>query len=72
MESLKNSLQKQEVYIACGLQDTLLPWNRLYHNILKDHGFNVVYEEWEGDHNWEFWDAGIEKAINWLPLENNL
>lgn len=72
MESLKNSLQKPEVYIACGLQDTLLPWNRLYHNILKDHGFNVVYEEWEGDHNWEFWDAGIEKAISWLPLENNL
>ena len=72
MERLKNNLLKPKVYIACGLQDALLPWNRLYHDLLKEHDFDVVYEEWEGDHDWEFWDAGIEKAISWLPLENNL
>lgn len=68
MEALADNPRKPAIYIACGLQDELLPWSRLYHELLKGYGFDVVYEEWEGDHDWEFWDAGIEKAIRWLPL----
>ena len=62
--------QKPAVYLACGLQDELLPWNRLYQELLTKYGFDTTYEEWEGDHNWEFWDEGIRKAIDWLPLDH--
>ena len=70
MEQLQMCDQKPAVYLACGLQDELLPWNRLYQELLTKYGFDTTYEEWEGDHNWEFWDEGIRKAINWLPLDH--
>ena len=34
------------------------------------NGFDVTYEEAPGDHNWDFWDTYIKKAIDWLPLED--
>ena len=71
MEQLEMCDQKPAVYLACGLQDELLPWNRLYQELLTKYGFDTTYEEWEGDHNWEFWDAGIERAIRWLPQKTS-
>ena len=68
-EGLKDAQNKPDIYIACGLQDVLLPWNILYRDLLTDLGFRVTYEQWEGVHDWDFWDAAIEKVIRWLPLK---
>lgn len=68
VQQLADSEEKPRVYLACGLQDALLPGSRLYHTLLEEAGFRVTYEEWEGDHNWEFWDEGIRRAIDWLDL----
>lgn len=57
-----------DFYIACGLQDVLLKANRSIASALKDAGANVTYEEGEGIHDWIFWDAYIQYALNWLDI----
>lgn len=56
------------IYIACGTEDSLLKWNRLYRDLLIQKGFQVSYKEAPGVHNWDFWDTYILDALDWLPL----
>ncbi|MBP3645724.1 MAG: acetylesterase [Clostridia bacterium] len=60
--------KKPDIYLCCGTEDSLLPVNHQFRELLSELGYNMTYEEWEGDHNWKFWDEAIEKLINWLPL----
>lgn len=70
---LAKALAKKEVlpnvYIACGTEDSLITHNRNFRDLLEESGFHVTYEEGPGDHNWDFWDTYIKKAIDWLPLD---
>ena len=58
-----------KIYIACGTEDALLSQSRGFRDLLVANGFDVTYEESPGDHNWDFWDTYIKKAIDWLPLD---
>lgn len=58
------------IYIACGVDDSLLPVNRSLAAFLKEQGADVTYEEGPGAHEWDFWDAYVKKAIQWLPTED--
>ncbi len=57
-----------QVFIACGTEDYLLRSNRQFAGYLRANGVDFVYEERPGGHDWDFWDAGIERVLNWLPL----
>lgn len=35
----------------------------------KEQGTDVTFEVGPGDHEWDFWDTYIKKAIDWLPTE---
>ena len=61
--------EKPGVYLACGLQDELLPGSRVHRKLLKDAGFQVHYVEDEGNHDWDYWDRHIKLALDWLPLD---
>lgn len=58
-----------QIYMACGDQDRLLPANKDFYKFLQDKGVEAVFEIGEGDHEWDFWDTYIKKAIEWLPTE---
>jgi len=58
-----------DIYIACGTEDHLITHSRNFRDLLVKSGFHVTYEEGPGDHNWDFWDTYIKKAIDWLPLD---
>ncbi len=58
------------IYQVCGKQDFLIEQNRDYHKFLIDNSVNVHYEEWEGTHDWKFWDEAILKFLNFLPLND--
>ena len=66
---LREGKKLPDLYMACGLSDSLLPVNRDMAAFLKECGANVTYEEGPGAHEWDFWDRYILKAIDWLPLE---
>lgn len=55
-------------YLSCGTEDSLLPWSRLYRDLLRGAGAEVTYEEEPGAHEWDFWDRQIRKTLDWLPL----
>ena len=62
--------EKPEIYIACGLSDSLLPINRIYRDLLTEKGFKVEYIEEPGAHEWDFWDRQIKNVLDWLPLDD--
>ena len=57
-----------KIYMAIGEDDFLLKSNHIYKKLFEDGGFDLTYIEAPGDHNWDFWDAYIKQAIEWLPL----
>ena len=67
-DKLKNADNKPKIYMACGTEDSLFDANVAFKDKLIEDGFDVTWEKGPGVHNWVFWDAYIEKAINWLPL----
>ena len=67
-DKLKDAPVKPKIYMACGTEDTLFPANTAFRDRLREDKFDLTWEEGPGVHNWAFWDAYIEKALNWLPL----
>ena len=67
------SVQIPKVYLACGLEDSLLPSSQRFRDLLREAGADLTYVEEAGyAHEWPFWDRHIGKAIcEWLPLEEN-
>jgi len=51
------------IRIDCGSQDQLLDDNRRYHRILEEMDIPHEYDEWPGEHNWDYWDQHIQESI---------
>lgn len=60
-----------KIYMACGDKDGLLPASENMAAFLKALGADVTLEIGPGAHEWDFWDAYIKKAIEWLPTEKS-
>lgn len=58
-----------EIFIACGTEDHLYEENKALHQFLTANTIKHDYYESPGQHNWDFWNEYIEKAIRWL-VEN--
>ena len=59
---------KPALYLACGTEDPLLVDTRTFHRHLKAANLPVTYHESPGDHEWGYWDAQIQRVLEWLPL----
>ncbi len=60
-----------KIYMACGKDDSLLGANRKMRDFLRSLGADLTYEETPGGHEWDFWNAQVKKAVDWLPLDGN-
>lgn len=67
---IEDKAELPKIYIACGLEDSLLPKNQELQKYLKELGYDVTYEEAAGAHEWNFWNSHIKKVLEWLPLED--
>lgn len=48
------------IYLSCGTEDAmLLEQNRRFVPFLRDLGFDVLYEEFPGAHEWPVWDRSV-------------
>ncbi len=56
-------VQRPQLRIDCGVDDFLLASNRSFHSRLTVMGFPHEYEEFPGNHNWEYWDEHVQEAI---------
>lgn len=59
---------KPRMYLACGTEDGLIAPNYQFRDKLIELGYDVTWAEGPGGHDWDFWDAYILKAMEWLPL----
>ncbi|WP_217959962.1 alpha/beta hydrolase [Acutalibacter muris] len=63
-----NREDKPRMYLACGTEDGLIAPNYQFRDKLIELGYDVTWAEGPGGHDWDFWDAYILKAMEWLPL----
>ena len=57
------------IYLACGVDDGLLPVNRRMRDVFREQGYDLTWEEGPGAHEWDFWNRHIKRVIDWLPLD---
>lgn len=66
---IKKDLKKgvlPKLLLTCGVNDFLVEDNRSFEVFLKENQVPHTYIFDEGEHNWEYWDRGIQKALPWL------
>lgn len=67
--ALSDGHKLPELYMMCGTEDELYQDNLDFKKYLEGHDINFKYEEGPGGHDWEYWNAGIHKAIQWFTGE---
>ena len=58
--------ERPGIYIWCGTEDFLHRQNIKMRNHLRKLGYDVIYEESHGDHQWLYWDRKIQTILDWL------
>lgn len=56
------------LYLACGTEDDLLNDTRSFRKHLTALKLPATYHESAGAHEWGYWDAQIQRVLDWLPL----
>ena len=59
---------RPRLYQCCGTDDFLLAQNRALRDHLKQLPFDYFYEEGPGQHDWQYWDHTIARALEWLDV----
>ncbi len=52
-------------YMACGTEDFLIAQNRAFRDFLENEGADLTYLEDAGIHDWNYWNAHLEPAVEW-------
>lgn len=59
---------RPRLFQCCGTEDFLLAQNRALHQHLQPLGFDYLYEEGPGLHDWAYWDKMIVRTLSWLAV----
>ena len=54
------------IYMTCGRQDDLYDYNLRLKTHLESLPLPYRYEEWDGGHDWAFWDTSLQKAMRFF------
>ncbi len=67
------SLEKGErippMYLAIGTEDFLYEQNQIFRRFLTEHNVEFKYTEEPGNHNFDFWNPHLVKALDWFLEE---
>ena len=58
--------KQPKLYQWCGKQDFLYQDNIRLRDFLTKKGFDLTFEDADGDHQWKYRDAGIERVLEWI------
>lgn len=56
----------EQIYMSCGVYESLIYENRSLFPLLQDIGISVRFEEARDGHNWENWRDRLRGALSWL------
>ncbi|MBW5447087.1 esterase family protein [Cohnella sp. CFH 77786] len=60
--------ERPKLFQCCGTEDFLYDANVKFRDHARRLGFDHVYEEGPGSHEWGYWDRNIQRVLEWLPL----
>jgi len=68
-------IKKQQDYLPairfdCGIEDNLLEANRTLHREMSALNINHIYEEFEGGHEWPYWQKHLESTLRFFDEHN--
>lgn len=63
------SISLPKIRFDCGANDTLLEPNRKLHKSLDQMGVPHSYEEFEGGHEWTYWQEHIKDSLKFFSTE---
>ncbi|VGO15212.1 Diacylglycerol acyltransferase/mycolyltransferase Ag85C [Pontiella desulfatans] len=72
IHQLKNldGIPDTKFYACCGTEDFLYQDSLTFRDLAAEKGLRLTYEESAADHKWDYWDASIQRVLEWLPIEN--
>ncbi len=56
----------ERIYLACGIYESLIYYNRSLYPLLQSTGMNVRFTEVRDGHNWENWRDRLREGLSWL------
>ena len=56
----------EQIFVSCGVYESLIYENRSLVPFLRKHGFNVKFVEAYDGHNWENWRNRLREGLTWL------
>jgi putative tributyrin esterase len=59
----KNPSALPRLFVSCGRQDDLYPFNKAFPGVCRGLGIPVEYHEEDGRHDWFFWDREIRRFL---------
>lgn len=69
-KKIKDKTIKPRLYLACGTEDYLYNDNKRFQDILQDLGYNSIFEDWQGNHDWSFFDEALKRALKYCFDKN--
>lgn len=67
IDALKTNAKKLPLLrFDCGTSDSLIEPNRLLHQQLSDHQIPHIYQEFEGGHEWSYWQKHVVKTYKFF------
>ena len=70
-KAVKEEKELPKMFMACGTEDFIYPTNEAFYEKAQKLGIKIDYTRAPGAHNWDFWDAHIKEALDWLPCKCN-
>ncbi|OXM87853.1 alpha/beta hydrolase [Paenibacillus rigui] len=61
--------QRPALYFNCGTNDFLYSMNASYTKHLESIQYPHVYEEFSGEHTWEYWTEHLPDALNFMEAQ---
>jgi putative tributyrin esterase len=56
------------LFQCCGTEDFLHDANARFRGHARSLGLELTYEESPGTHEWGYWDAAVQRFLDWLAL----
>ena len=64
------AMPKPRIYACCGTEDKLREENLRFNDDMKPLDFAFSYEEWQGDHEWYFFNEALKRTLeNWYKSD---
>jgi len=65
-QQLKDAPERPRLWMWCGTEDFLYPYNVALRDRLYALGYDLTYTESPGSHQWKYWDREIVRALDWF------